>query len=219
MIRSSRRAASIALAAVLLAARAAHADPSAADVESAKLQYHDGKELRDKGDLAGALARFKAAFALVPTPITALEVGRTQIAMGHVIDGRETLLAIAKLPKKPDESEKAADARAEAEKLADESKAKLATVTVAVPGDAPAAVSIDGATIPPEASRAPRVVDPGHHVITVKQGNQNGRAEIDVAEGEQRSIAVTLVADAPPPPPPPLPHAAFKPNALLGSRS
>lgn len=204
MIRSNRRAAARwyalgGLALCLLLASPALADPGAADIESGKAAYREGRTLREHGDLAGALARFKAAYALVPTPITALEVGKTQIALGHLVEAREVLTSIDRLPKKPDESTKAADARTEAAQLATELTPKLASLTVsAAPGETEApSVNIDGADIPKDAAHSPRVVDPGHHVIKVHGKGASAQLEIDVKEGEQRAVDVPLIADAP----------------------
>ncbi len=200
MIRSSRFALIGGLALSLLIAAPALADPTAADIESGKVAYRDGKTLRDQGDLTGALAKFKAAYAMVPTPITALEVGKTQIALGHLVEAREVLTSIDRLPKKPDESEKAADSRKEAEHLAAELTPKLASLTVSAASsgtDAPS-VNIDGADIPKDAAQSPRLVDPGHHVIKVKGNAASGQVEIDLKEGEQRAVDVPLTPDHPP---------------------
>jgi len=226
MIRFSRHGVSFigAVALCLSLGGSALADPSSADVESAKVAYREGKELRDHGDLAGALGRFKAAFALVPTPITALEVGKTQVALGHFVDARDVLTSIERMPKKPDESEKAADARKEAAQLAQELQPKLASLTVnASPGETePPIVSVDGADIPKDAAHTARVVDPGHHVVKVHSNSKSGQVEIDLKEGEQRSIDVPLTVDTPVAPTPqktklvpsPLVWAGFSVGAL-----
>jgi hypothetical protein len=107
------------------AAGAQTAQPAAADVESAKVAYGEGKALRDNHDLPGALARFKAAYALVPTPITALEVGRTLLAMGQPADALDVLVGIEKMPSNSGESEKAAEARVEAAQLASDARSKV----------------------------------------------------------------------------------------------
>jgi hypothetical protein len=179
----------------------AWADPSPADVESAKGQYLEGMTLREKGDEAGALVRFRAAFALVPTPITALEVGRSQLALGKILDGRDTLVKAAHMPKVAGESPKADEARDEASRLADAAKSRLASLTVTpITGD-DATLRIDGAAIPRDASTAPRIVDPGPHVIDVRARGSEGHVEITLAEGEQRVVEVPLhpSADAPGP--------------------
>jgi len=174
--------------------------PTAADVESAKAAYTEGLELRDKGDDAGALAKFRAAYALVPTPITGLEVGRSLVATGHVIAGRALLLEVAHMPKTPDESEKAGEARHEAEDLAEKARAKLATLTVDT--DPKAAVTIDDVVIPSDARATARVLDPGHHVIVVHEDGKSGRAELDLAPGEAQQIHVAADHDDRPPAPP-----------------
>lgn len=176
------------------------ADPSAADVESAKQQYLEGMNLRQQGDEAGALTRFKAAYALVPTPITALEVGRSELALGKILDAREILLKAAHMPKTPGESAKADDARAEADKLADGAKGRLASLSVA-PVEGDATVVVDGVTIPKDAASVPRVVDPGHHVVEVHAPAGDGKVELDVTEGESKSVTVPLGPRVIPPSP------------------
>jgi len=190
------RAAGVAL--VLLTSASGRADPTPADVESAKVAFTAGLDLRKQNDLAGALARFRAAYALVPTPITGLEVARTLVDLGHVVEGRALLLEIAQMPKKPGESDKAQEARDEAADLAEKAKARLATITVDADVQAESIVMIDGATIPKDAALAPRVVDPGHHAIIVRTGERTGHAEVDLASGEQRTVHVELTVERPP---------------------
>ncbi len=203
----------------LLPASRAFADPSSADVESGKVAYREGKELRAKGDLQGALGRFKAAFALVPTPITGLEVGKAYIALGSIIEGRDALLSIERMPKKPDESEKAADARKEAGVLAEAVKPKLAAVTINTSADEkePPHLNVDGTEIPPDAAHAPRVLNPGHHVIVMHVSGKTGRVEVDLQEGEQRAVNVPLAREVVEPLVPPVTEASGKwtPNALV----
>src|SRR4051794_11445204 len=67
--------------------------PSAADLESARELFKEGRELRQNGDLPRAIERFKAAHAYGQTPVTALELGRTQMQVGDLIEAREVLLS------------------------------------------------------------------------------------------------------------------------------
>ncbi len=166
----------------------AQAEPTPADVESAKIAFTEGLALREKGDEAGALVKFRAAYALVPTPITGVEVGRSLVATGHVLEGRSLLLDVSRMPKKAGESEHAEASRAEAADLAEKAKAKLATLTVET--DADANIAIDDASIPKDASQAPRVLDPGHHVVVVHSHGKSGRAEVDLQPGEQHHVRV-----------------------------
>ena len=49
----------------------AHADPSAADKETARALMNEGRTDRDKGDLKAAVKAFAAADALMHVPTTA----------------------------------------------------------------------------------------------------------------------------------------------------
>jgi hypothetical protein len=182
---------------LVLWARVSVADPTPADVESAKASFTQGIELREQKDLQGALARFRAAYALVPTPITGLEVGRTLLDLGHVLEGRALLLDVAHMPPKPGESEKAQQARDEAEALAEKAKPKLAMLTIDASLGPDATVTVDDATIPKDAALAPRVLDPGHHVIVVRTGGRVGRAEVDLTAGQQQTVHVEPKDEAP----------------------
>ena len=66
-------------------------EPSAADAETALALYKTGKQMRDSGDAKGALEKLRAAYALVETPIIALELGRTYAALGKLVEAREVL--------------------------------------------------------------------------------------------------------------------------------
>src|SRR5437762_2555156 len=114
------------LAALLLTTGALAAEPSASDVSAAKNDFSQAMDLREKGENEKALAFFHSAYTLVPTSITALEVGRTELALGRLPAARDTLQAAAAMPEKQGESTQAKEARAEAKKLADEIDARLA---------------------------------------------------------------------------------------------
>jgi hypothetical protein len=186
-----------ALASATAVARAG--EPTAADVESALALYKDGKALREKGDLAGALEKLRAAHALVETPITALELGKAYAAAKKYVEAREVLLAVARIPVRKNESQKGADARVEAEALAQEVKPKLATLTVRVqPASArPPALAVDGVEIPAAAAAAPRVVNPGAHTLTASLDGRTAKGEVSLGEGESREVTLDLPAEGP----------------------
>ncbi|MFR1445926.1 hypothetical protein ACLUYJ_20420, partial [Acinetobacter baumannii] len=82
------------------------------------------------------------------------------------------------------------DARAAAAQLATEIAARIPTVTLALRGDAPDAVAIDGASVPREAWSAPRRVNPGKHTVVARLGAREVTADFTVAEGA--SVEVPL---------------------------
>src|SRR5438874_1930474 len=106
MTTSSSAVARRAFAAIALAALVAvpavsfgqpAAQPSAADLESARELYKEAKALRDKGDLRGALEKFKQAHAYGQTPVTGLELGRTHMQLGELVEAREVFLSVARM--------------------------------------------------------------------------------------------------------------------------
>lgn len=200
MLVARRLSIAVTLAGLLLAAPAWAAEPTAADSESALQLYKDGKALRESGDLPGALAKLRAAYALVATPITATELGRAYIASGQLVEAREVLLAVPRIPVRANESTKAAEARTDAEHLAAELRPRLASVTVKpknVPPGAITKLSVDGVVVPPEATSAPRVLNPGNHVVLLELVGPNGQrvqTDVTLAEGETRDVEIELPA-------------------------
>lgn len=176
---------------------AAASDPSPADVASAKAQFAEAMDLRANGDLAGALQRFRAAYGFVPTPITGLEVGRTLVQLGRPVEARTVVLEAANMPKKPGESERAAQARTESAMLASELEGRVGTLDVQTDPDAES-VMVDDKPVAP-ASRNALMVDPGHHVVVVRAAKGRvGRAEVDVGAGEHKEVRVAAVAESAP---------------------
>jgi hypothetical protein len=208
---SSRLVASCAftLAALTLAPATARAQQrTAADIESARQLYNQGVELRDKGDLPGALEKLRAAHALGNTPITGLELCRTHAALKQPVEAREVCLGVARIAPTAAETPRSQEARAEAGRLAEQMKAHIGLLRLRItgvpPGRAPTVV-VDGVLVPTAALGEPRAVDPGSHDIMAKVGRgPESRARIDVREGETKDLdlAVQALADEPPPPPP-----------------
>jgi len=203
---SSSRALACALTLALVApsivtVRDAVAAPSAADMESARQLYKQGKELRDKGDLAGARDKLKAAHALGQTPITGIELGKTHVMLGELVEAREAFLSVGRIPVASDETKKSADARIECDKLASDLKARIPSVKVTlvgVPKGKKAKVTVDGEEIPSAALTEPRAVNPGKHSIVAKvSGAPDAKAEIELAEGEQKAISLYVKAPKP----------------------
>lgn len=221
MTRSHRLG--FALAALLTIAVAAPqaraAEPSAADAETALRLFKDGKTLRDNGDTPGALAKFRAAYALAETPITALELGRTYAMLGKLVEAREILLAVARIPARKNESQKSIDSRQEADALAAAMQPRLASLTVHVKGapQSPPKISVDGVPVPPDAASQPRVVNPGRHVVVLDVNGRTAQAEVTVEEGKTRDVELEAPAGpAPPPSPPPPPPVAISSEPPAG---
>ncbi len=207
---SGLRALVVALA-LLAPASASAQQPSAADLESARELYKEAKALRDKGDLRGALEKFKQAHAYGQTPVTALELGKTHMQLGELVEAREVFLSVARMKVQSDETEKSAAARQESADLAEQVRTKIPTLNVkitGVPADAQPQLTIDGAPIPVVSLSAVRKANPGAHVVVAKLGGKEQKQDVSLAEGETKEISVALDAasatssgtTAPPPP-------------------
>jgi hypothetical protein len=183
-------------AGVLLASPARAGEPSAADSETALQLYKEGKALRDKGEQQAALAKLRAAYALVETPITALELGRTYMAVGQLVEARGVLLSVSRIPLRNNESTKAGEARVEAEALATELRPRLASLTVHPKGatTTPPKITIDNVALPPDAATVPRVLNPGGHVVVLEANGQRVQTEVTLAEGQSKDIDIDVPA-------------------------
>lgn len=185
---------------MLLSSGAAHAQRTAQDIESARQLYNQGIELRDKGDLKGALEKLKAAHALGNTPLTGIELCRTYAALRQPVEAREVCLGVARIPPLAQETPRSQDARNEAGKIAEAEKPKIGSIRLKVTG-VPAGweptVTVDSAVVPAAALSEPRAVNPGTHTIVAKVGNgQETRATLDTKEGENRDVEIAVL---PPP--------------------
>jgi hypothetical protein len=176
-------------------------EASAADAAQARELYNEGRKLREGGDTTAAFEKLKAAHALVATPLTALELGRTYVLLGKLVEARDVLLSVERIPVVPQETARSANARAESAKLAAELGARIPRVSVRILDAEPSAVSVDvdGATVPPGEVTAPRPVDPGPHSILATSVSGKAHATVDLKEGD--AVVVELRTAAPNTPP------------------
>ena len=125
MIFSSRRILVLCTFLLTAAPAAAHAQRTAADLESARQLYNQGIELRDKGDTKGALEKFRAAHALGNTPLTGIELCKTHAVLKQPVEAREVCLGVARIPPLAQETARSQEARSEAARIAEEQRPKI----------------------------------------------------------------------------------------------
>ncbi|HEX8796368.1 MAG TPA: hypothetical protein VF765_35700, partial [Polyangiaceae bacterium] len=138
-------------------------------------------------------------------PSTALWTAKAQMQLGLLVEARDTIAAMRRMPEQPNDPKPFKDARAEAIKLDDQLAPRVAALTIVLKGAPPgdgASMTIDDVQVPATAVGLPRSVDAGHHVVAIKSPTAQGQAEVDVKEGEQKQLEVNLDAIAAPPPPP-----------------
>jgi len=182
-----------------LASPAFAIDPSAADRESARAYMADGRSKRDANDLRAALRAFEAADAIMHVPTTALEVARTQAMLGLLVEARDGALGIARQPAKPGEPAPFAEARAAAQKLANELEERIPSIRVTLVRPPPGlVVSVDGRQLPAVAIGLPRKLDPGAHVIVARAGSVERTFNVQILEREAKDVPIDLAAPAEP---------------------
>jgi hypothetical protein len=209
---SSRRLFVLCTFLALSAPSVALAQRSAQDIETARNLYQEGTALRDRGDMKGALEKFKAAHALGNTPITGLELCRTYGALKMPVEGREACLSVGRIPALTGETVRSQEARNEAARYAEELRPQIAHLRLRIrlqgqPTRREPTVTIDGAQIPVAALGEPRALDPGQHQISAKVGSGVATSvTLETREGETKDVELIVqvpVDDTPPPPPPP----------------
>lgn len=179
------RQGALALALVVLSGRA-HAQASAAKRETARELMVEARQLRERGDLEGALSRFRAADAIMNVPTTAFEVAATRAKLGKLVEAREDLLRLLAIPQRPDDPEPFNEARAKARALAQELLARLGSIvfTTNVSEGDDLDVTIDGETVPQAVLGLPFRVNPGPHQIVARSRDRSLWRGVDVAEGQ-----------------------------------
>lgn len=180
---------------IVTAATTASADPSLSDRETARSLMDDGDAKRDKSDFKAALKSYEAADAIMHVPTTGLEVARAQAQLGQLLEARETLGRVNRLPPKPGEPAPFAAARKTAEALTAEIGARIPSVTVLVTNPEPGQATVvvfDGEIVPPAASAAPRKVNPGRHSVVARSGALEKKQDFDVAERESKTVTIDL---------------------------
>jgi hypothetical protein len=202
MTSSRRLAFALVLAAASLSGVPAYAQahpPTAQELETARTLYKEGKELRAQGDLRGALEKLQAAHALGNTPVTGIELARTYVLVGQIVEAREVCLYIARMPTAGDETEKSVEARTEAAHLAEELRPRIPTLRVKIeglPADETAHLSIDGVSVPDAALTEPQKVDPGKHTVAIRVGEgptaREARGAGMVNEGQAGEVTLTV---------------------------
>jgi hypothetical protein len=189
------------LAFCTLFAAPAFAQRSAADIETARQLYNQGVDLRDKGDMKGALEKLRAAHALGNTPITGVELCKTHASLAQPVEAREVCLGVGRIPPLAGETARSQDARNEAARIAEDMRPKIAVVRLhitGVPQGREPIVTVDGAAVPLAALGEGRALNPGKHAVSARVGaGAETRSEIDLAPGETKDVALPVVAPPP----------------------
>lgn len=182
--------------------QAAPADPKAV----ARARLIDGGELLKRGDFKEALARFKEAYELVPSPKIHYNFGLAYRGLGRPADAIEAFERF--LTEAVDASP---ELRANAERFRSELAQQVGTVVLTCDVDG-ADISVDGRSYGATPARGPLRLDPGPHQLVVEKAPAAPfTRKVELTAGQRLTVAVVL-ASGEPAPPVPVPAVSLAPS-------
>lgn len=205
------------LAAVLVSA-GARAEPTEADIATARELTEQAFTAYDANDYVKAEDLFERASQLYPAPTIYLGLARTRVKLGKYVKARENYNSIIKKNLAGDASDAFVEAQEAARAEITEIEPKIAWVTIDVGGVEPAevAITLDGEQLPTAALGVKRPVDPGSHVVRAAGENiEPYEKSFQIAEGQTQNIPLSLIAK-PKATPAPIPKPADAPAPITG---
>ena len=193
-------------ACLLLTAASASATPSIAERETARSLMEEGDRLIADSDRENALAKYRAAHAIMHVPTTGIELARTHDKLGHLVEARAVAIEVINMSPTPNEPAVFTEAREAAGALAESLKDRVPTITVNVtPASGAHTVSIDGARLPKEARAIAFRTNPGSHTVLVElPGSPAQERSVTLVEGQAATVPFAFtpsaVAASQPPP-------------------
>lgn len=157
------------------------------------------RSLFDDGLRAAQLARwseareaFERSYALVPRPITLLNLAGALVQSNRMLEGAEAYRRFLREA----EGDPAARHRAAAEAALADVESRIPTLRIRLDGStAGDRVLLDGRAIEAASLQSPIALDPGRHVVSVVRGGSAVRsASVDVAERERASVVLDVRA-------------------------
>jgi hypothetical protein len=173
------------LAVVVVAAAGAHADEDSPEKQQARVLLSQGNQLFEKGDLRAALADFRAAYALYPSPKLLVNAAAAERELGDLPGAATDLRHFLD------------DATEDDSALVDKARSDLRAIEkkcgrIGIPGwPRGSTIEIDG-----RAARDPTYVKPGVHGVKVRApSGVELEKEGDVAAGEVVELPVPKGAE------------------------
>jgi hypothetical protein len=181
----------------LLAPAIAIAAPDPADRAVARTLMDEGDRRAEVKDFRGALEAYQKADSIMGVPTTGIDVARTQLALGNLVEAWRVAVAITRFPRKPTEPEAFTRARRDADALIESVLPRISTLRIAATGLAPGATfeaTIDGLAVPTEQLHEAMKVNPGEHVVRVfSTGSLPATGTTTLAEGQTSTLTLTFL--------------------------
>lgn len=217
---SASRFWSLALAgSVLLASSTAFAaEPTAEDKAGARAAATAGADAFEQGKWSESLDYFRRAESIIHSPVHELYMARAHVQLGQFVQARELFLEIRRENKDSATGGKFADS-ASADLSALEPRIPQITVQLDGAEGKDPEITVDGRPFRAVLVGVPQPIDPGKHTFVVRAGNQEGRSEITLAEGEKQTVRLELTATSQPTPVTPITPAPGAETPAVDSTS
>jgi hypothetical protein len=149
-----------------------------------------------RGDFAAALDAYRAANDIMRVSTTGLGVGRALIKLNRLLEARTVLLAVSRLPPRPNESKPLMRGRRNAAKLQNDLADMIPSlqVEITVPKDVKKPqLMVDGKLVPSALIGQPQKLDPGQHQVELSAPTYTSdKQTIQLALSQQRTVRLTL---------------------------
>ena len=182
--------------ATLATASRAHAEPSAADRETARSLMTEGDKKLAAKDAPGAMRAYRAAHEIMKVPSTGASYAEAAVAAGFFVEARDACLQVARIAVGAGEPPAFQRARASCAELVPKADTQIATLVIKYtppPGAGDPTATLDGVALPGGALLVPRKVNPGKHVVTATlAGYLDERQEVTVEAGKSSEVVLAF---------------------------
>jgi hypothetical protein len=171
-------------------------EPSAKDRTTARALAIQGYEALRVQDYALSADRFKRADALVHAPTLLVDLARSYLGLGRMVDAHEAYQQVLREGVAPGAPPSWKRALADAEKEDAALAPRLAWVTVRIEGAKQAHVKLDGEVLSSASLGVRRAVDPGRRdLLAEAEGFLPARSVVELREGETGEVRLVLEPD------------------------
>lgn len=191
-MKALRPALALTLLAAPLTANADESGPSDRERTVARESVYAGDDLVKRGDYKGALEAYRRANAIMKVPTTGIEVVRTSLKLGLLVEAFEACRQTAAYPAKAGEPAPYTKARDEARALMESLRPRIPKLTIAVlsPEGVEPQVVLDGKAV---TELVLRPVNPGKHEVTASApGLLSAQREVTLDEGATERVELVL---------------------------
>jgi hypothetical protein len=168
-------------------------EPSDEDVAAARALFAEGRTLAEGGEWQTAADRFRRALALRPAPAIRYNLAAALAQLGRLVEAAEQLRAAVR------EASLRDAARAPSEELLGEIEPRIGRLTIRLQGEGRGTqVTLDGRLVSLARIGVATPVDPGSHVIVVRQGNLDATRQVNLPDGGSAEVVVPVPTGRPP---------------------